>query len=94
MNIENEGFTERVVSEDHEVLEIFNEFFVNILPNLDIPAVAYFDENFFETDDSVTNAIHKFNNHPSILMIILDFLQSISVITSIISLSVPIFQIF
>ena len=68
-DIENVDFTERVISEDLEVAEVFNEFFVNIVPNLDIPTVTYFGKDFVETDDSVTNAINKFSNHPSIKMI-------------------------
>ena len=77
MNTENEDFTEKITSKDQEIAEIFNEFFVNIVPNLDIPTAAYIDENFVETDDSVKNAIYKFNNHPSILMIKSKFKSSI-----------------
>ena len=39
------------------------------MPNLRIPTNHEFDINFTETDDSIVNAINKYENHPSIIMI-------------------------
>ena len=51
------------------IAEVFNKFFINIVPNLKIPVENNIDHDFTETDDLVLNAINKFKNHPSIIMI-------------------------
>ena len=56
---------EEVVSEERELVKIFNEFFSNIVPNLDIQRPP----SIILHHDSVLNAIKKFENHPSILEI-------------------------
>ena len=54
---------ENVISEDQVVAEIFNKFFINIVPNLKIPTNHNYDNG------QVINALKKFRNHPSIVMI-------------------------
>ena len=49
--------------------EVFNEFFINIVPNLKIPTNHNYDTDFLVTNDQVANALSKFRNHPSIIMI-------------------------
>ena len=60
--------TENVITDDVEVSEVFNDFFVNIVPNLGITKLN-FDNDFIETGDQISNSINKFRNHPSIVMI-------------------------
>ena len=53
---------EKVVSDERELVKIFNEYLSNILPNLDIqrpPSITLYH-------DPVLRAIKKFENHPSI----------------------------
>ena len=59
---------ENVISDDIGVSEVFNEYFVNIVPNLKITELII-DENFTETADKLSDSINKFRNHPSIIMI-------------------------
>ena len=61
MLIENE----KVVSDETELVKIFNEYFSNIVSNLDIQRPP----NITLHHDPVLNAIKKFENHPSILEI-------------------------
>ena len=58
----------KVISEDQVVAEVFNKFFINIVPDL-IPTNHNYDTDFLATNDQVTNALNKFRNHPSIIMI-------------------------
>ena len=51
------------------VAEVFNKFFINIVPNLKISLNHNYDTDFIVTNDQVTNALNKFRNHPSIVMI-------------------------
>ena len=56
---------EKVVSDERGLVKIFNEYFSNIVSNLDIqrpPSITLHH-------DPVFNAIKKFENHPSILEI-------------------------
>ena len=55
--------------EDQAVAEVFNKFFINIVPNLKIPTDHGYDNDFIATDDQATNAANKFRNHSSIIMI-------------------------
>ena len=53
---------EKVVSDERELVKIFNEYLSNIVPNLDIqrpPSITLHN-------DPVLRAIKKFENHPSI----------------------------
>ena len=61
--------SEKVISEDQVVAEAFNKFFINIVPNLKIPTNHHYDTDFLVTNDQVTNALNKFGNHPSIIVI-------------------------
>ena len=65
----NEVISEEVVSDDKAVAEIFNEFFINIVPNLKISAQDDFNINFIKSADPILNSVNKFQNHPSIIMI-------------------------
>ena len=60
---------EQIVSEKVISAEIFNKFFINIVPNLRIPTNHSYDANFLVTNDQVVNALNKLRNHPSIAMI-------------------------
>ena len=56
---------EKVVSDKRELVKIFNKYFSNIIPNLDIqrpPSITLHH-------DPVLNAIKQFENHSSILKI-------------------------
>ena len=61
--------TEKTISDDKAIAEVFNKFFINIVPNLRMPLENNLDHDFTETDDLVLNAINKFKNHLSIIMI-------------------------
>ena len=65
----NEIISEKITSNDNDVVETFNKFFVNIVPNLKIPTNHDFDINFKVTGDPIVDAINKYENHPSITMI-------------------------
>ena len=58
-----------MILEDQAVAEVFNKFFVNIVPNLKILINQNYDIGFLITNDQVANAINKFGNHLSIVMI-------------------------
>ena len=55
-------------SED-QVVEVFNTLFVNIVPNLKIPANQNYDIDFIVTNDQVVIALHKYTNHSSTVII-------------------------
>ena len=57
------------ITEDQAVAEVFNKFFINIVPNLKISTDHGYDNDFIATDDQVANAVNKFRNHSSIIMI-------------------------
>ena len=60
---------EEVISDEKKVAETFNNFFVNIVPNLKIPTNHNHNTDFQKTDDPVLNAINKYKHHSSIVMI-------------------------
>ena len=62
-------YSEEIISDDKEVAEVFNKFFVNIVPDLKIPASHNCNKDFQKTNDPVLNAINKYKYHPSIVMI-------------------------
>ena len=61
--------SEEIITEDQAVAEVFKNFFINIVPNLKIFTYHAYDHDFNATDDQVTNAVNKFRNCPSIIMI-------------------------
>ena len=54
---------------DQAVAEVFNKFFINIVPNLKILTNHNYGTGFIVTNDQVANLLNKFRNHPSIFMI-------------------------
>ena len=68
-NVSQEGqqeiVSEKIISEDQAVAEVFNQFFINIVPNLKISTDHGYD--FIATDDQLINAVSKFRNPSSIL---------------------------
>ncbi len=59
---------DNIISDEPKVAEIFNEFFAKTVENLNIKGYNI-DHTPVENLDFVNNAIDKFENHPSILMI-------------------------
>ena len=66
---QEEIVSEKIITEDQAVAEVFNKFFINIVPNLKISTDHGYDNDFIATDDKVTNAANKFRNHSCIIMI-------------------------
>ena len=66
---QEEIVSEKIITEDQAVAEVFNKFFINIAPNLKISTHHGYDNDFIATDDQVANAVNKFRNHSSIIMI-------------------------
>ena len=60
---------EKVISEDMEIAETFNEFFVNIVPSLKISPKENYETDVRNDDEPVLNYINKFKNHLSIKII-------------------------
>ena len=52
-----------IISDDKEVAEVFNKFFIKIVPDLKIPASYNCNKVFQKTNDSVINAINKYKHH-------------------------------
>ena len=61
--------SEKIITEDQAVAEVFNKFFINIVQNLKISTGHGYENDFIVTDDQVTNAVKKFREHSSIIMI-------------------------
>ena len=59
----------KVISNDKELARIFNEFFVNTVPNLGINTNHSFLINTDNENDPIEKAIAKYKNHPSIISI-------------------------
>ena len=66
---QEEIVSEKIITEDQAVAEVFNKFFINIVPNLKISIDPGYDNDFIATDCQVINAVNKFGNHSSIIMI-------------------------
>ena len=66
---QEEIVAEKIIRKDQDVAEVFNKYFINIVLNLEISTYHDYDNDFMATDDKVTNAVNKFRNHPSIIMI-------------------------
>ena len=60
--------SEKVISEDWTIAEVFNKFFINIVPNFKISPNHNYETDFIVTNDQVTNALNKFRNYQSIIM--------------------------
>ena len=59
---QEEIVSEKIITEDQAVAEVFNKFFINIVPNLKISTAHGYDNDLIATDDQVTNAANKFRN--------------------------------
>ena len=60
---------EKVISEDMEIAETFNEFFVNIFPSLKISPKENYETDVWNDNDPILNYINKFKNHRSVKVI-------------------------
>ena len=60
---------ENVISEDMEIAETFNEFFVNIVPSLEISPEENYETDVENDNEPILNYMNKFKNHPSIKVI-------------------------
>ena len=58
-----------MISADQVVAEVFNKFFINVVLNLKITINHNYDIDFLVTNDQVVNALNKFRNDRSIIMI-------------------------
>ena len=58
-----------IVSEVKKICEIFNDFFSNAVINLNIPETEYSSTIIAGTNDLVSIAIERYENHPSIAKI-------------------------
>ena len=61
---------EKVISEDMENDETFNEFFVNIVPSLKISPKENYETDVGNDNEPILNYINKFRNHVNIKLII------------------------
>ena len=59
----------KLIKDEEEVANIFNNFFVNIKPNLGIKTQHEFLNTTDNSQDPIENAIWKYENHPSIILI-------------------------
>ena len=60
---------EKVIPEDMETAETFNEFFVNIVSSLEILPKENYETDVGNDNEPILNYINKFKNHPSIKVI-------------------------
>ena len=58
-----------MISEDMEIAETFNEFFVNIVPSLKISPKETYETDIGNDTEPILNYMGKFKNHPSIKVI-------------------------
>ena len=52
-------YSEEIISDDIEMVEVFNKFFVNIVPYLKKPASHSCNKDFQKMNDPVLNAASK-----------------------------------
>ena len=57
---------EKIISEDQEVAETFNQFFKTSVESLDIKGNMFIQNNTRNLEDPVEKALKRFENHPSI----------------------------
>ena len=50
---EEEIVSEKIITEDKAVTEVFNKFFINIVPNLKVSTDHGYDNDCIATDDQV-----------------------------------------
>ena len=60
---------ETIISNDDEVAETMNEFFVSVTDSLGIKESSGYENATEGITDPIDEAVHKFSNHPSILKI-------------------------
>ena len=60
---------EKVISEDMEIAEIFNDFFVNIVPSPKISPKENYETDVGNDNEPILNYTNKFKNHSSIKVI-------------------------
>ena len=58
-----------MVRDEKEVATIFNDFFVNIVPNLKINSEYDFLNTTNISHNPIENAVYKYENHPSVIAI-------------------------
>ena len=59
----------KIVSNPVNCAEIFNNFFIDAIKNLDIDRTLH-TETILGSDNPIVNATNKFKTHPSVLRII------------------------
>ena len=59
----------KLVRNEQEVANTFNDFFVNIVPNLGINTEHDFLNTTYISHNPIENAIYKYENHPSVIAI-------------------------
>ena len=57
-----------LIKDKEEVANIFNIFFMNIVPNLGIKTQHEFSNTNDNSQDPIENAICKYENHPSVIL--------------------------
>ena len=62
-------YFEEIISGDKKVADVFNDFFINIVPNLKIESDHSCNLDFQRTGDPVLDAINKYKCHSGIAMI-------------------------
>ena len=71
--ISNEKITivegDKIIRSDNETAKVLNEFFANIVTNLNIPQFNQIDRTSENISDPVIKAIVKYRAHPSIIAI-------------------------
>ena len=60
---------EKVISDDMEIAETFNEFFINTVPSLKVSPKENCETDVGNDNEPILNYINKFKNHPSIKVI-------------------------
>lgn len=60
---------EEIIHNDREIAEKFNSYFANVVENLGIEGFTTYDFSYNPELDYISNIVHKFKNHPSILKI-------------------------
>ena len=61
--------TQRKLFQMTEIAKIFNKFFENLVPNLEMPANHNCNKDFQKKNDPALNSINKYKYHPSIVII-------------------------
>ena len=59
----------KLVRNEQEVANVFDDFFVNIVPNLGINTEHDFLNTTYISHNPIENAIYKYENHPSVIAI-------------------------